>query len=107
MGINSEYDVVFTKQAFKELKQLYKYISNKLYAEKAAFELMRNINERIVNISFFPRMYSKLITEKSKYNKYRRIVFKNYIIVYKIHDKEKEVRIVHIFNSRSNYIEKL
>lgn len=107
MGIDSKYNVMFTTKAFKELKQLYKYISNKLCADNASLELMRQINEKVVNISFFPQMYSKLITKKLKHNKYRRIVVKKHIIIYKIHEKKKEVQIVHIFNSRSNYVEKL
>lgn len=107
MGINSEFQVIFTIQAAQELKELYSYISNKLYAPKSTLELMREINEKVVNISFFPRMYSKLITKKTRYNKYRKIVIKNYIILYKIYDKTREIEIVHIFNSKSNYIEKL
>ena len=107
MGIKNGYKVMFTTQAAQELKEVYSYISNKLYSPKATLELMREINNKVVNISYFPRMYSRLITKKIKFNKYRKIVIKNYIILYQIHDIKREIEIVHIFNSKSNYIEKL
>lgn len=102
MDIKNRYKLIFTKRFLKELRKLYKYTSKSTYSKYGIINLMNKIDDCLMQITIFPKAFSKIINTQ-----YRKAVAKNYIIVYKIHEKKKEVRMVHIFNSRSNYIEKL
>lgn len=102
MDIKNRYKLIFTKRFLKELRQEYKYISRNLYSKSGAIKLMNKIENCLFQITLFPRAFSKIINIQ-----YRKAIVKKYIIIYKIHEKKKEVQIVHIFNSRSNYVEKL
>ena len=46
----------------------------------------------------FPRAYKLL--RKTKKFEYRKFIIKNYIIIYKINLKEKEINILHIYNQK-------
>jgi len=46
----------------------------------------------------FPRAYKVL--RKTKKFEFRKFIIKNYIIIYKINLKEKEVNILHIYNQK-------
>lgn len=107
MNINDSYHVIFTMQAMEELQEIYLYISRKLYAKVVANNLMKEINNKIMNLSIFPKLYSELKISKSKDNTYHKFIVKNYIIIYKVNDKKREVHVVHIFYARSNYIKKI
>lgn len=104
MDINNEYEVIFTKQAHKEIKEIYRYISKALFAENSAWQLMRALNSKISNIRIFPKMYRKIEIQNKEY---RRLVVKSYIIIYRVNEEKKKIYIVHIFYSKSNYLEKL
>lgn len=41
----------------KELKEIYQYIANKLYAPKAAYNLLRKITEKTEKLSYTARAY--------------------------------------------------
>ena len=104
MDINNEYEVIFTKQAHKEIKEIYRYISKALFAENSAWKLMRALNSKISNIRIFPKMYRKIEIQNKEY---RRLVVRSYIIIYRVNEEKKKIYIVHIFYSKSNYLEKL
>ena len=104
MDINNEYEVIFTKQAHKEIKEIYRYISKAVFAENSAWQLMRALNSKISNIRIFPKMYRKIEIQNKEY---RRLVVRSYIIIYRVNEEKKKIYIVHIFYSKSNYLEKL
>ena len=54
--------------------------------------------EKIRILNIFPYAYK--IIAKSKNFEYRKLIIKNYIIIYKINLKEKEVNILHIYNQK-------
>ncbi len=107
MDINDNYQVIFTKQAKREIKSAYQYISKTLYAKTSALQLMKEINIKVENLTIFPRLYCELEIPNLKDIRYRRIVVKNYIIIYKVNENKKEIYILHIFHSKSDYQRKL
>jgi toxin ParE1/3/4 len=96
------YEVEFTEDCRAEIREIYKYISEKLVAKEAAKKLMRKIRNTILNLEKSPKLYMKI---KNKYNReYRRIVTYNYIILYTIDEKNKKIYIVHMYYARKNYL---
>ena len=59
---------------------------------------VKNIKEKIKTLNIFPFAYKLIL--KTKNFEYRKFIIKNYIIIYKINIKEKEVNILHIYNQK-------
>ena len=81
-----------------ELDKIYIYIRNELKEDRIAEKIVKKIREKIRILSSFP-FVSKLIT-KTKNFEYRKFIIKNYIVIYKINLKEKEINILHIYNQK-------
>lgn len=56
MDFKQLYTIEFTEDCRDEIKEVFKYISENLVAEKAAKELMRKMRNNIINLSRFPRI---------------------------------------------------
>ncbi len=100
-----DYVIVFTKQASNEIRKIKQYISPKLKVPNSANRLMEQMKERTEKLSYFPRRYP-IVGRKNK-REYRRIVIKNYIVIYTINEARKEVEIVHIYYDKNNYLYKI
>ena len=57
---------------------------------------------RYENIKLMPKLYQRIYHDKKNKTDYRRIVYKKYIIIYKIHNKE--ITILTIVSQRENYL---
>ena len=108
MDINEgQFKIVFTNDCRKEMEYIYNYISQKLYALKAAKNLMKKVEQTIQDLKFMPKAYTVIKKYPKLKMEYRRISLKNYIIIYAISEEEKTIYIVHMFYGRNNYLEKL
>lgn len=80
------------------MKKIYKYIKNELKEEKIAQKLMPKIMRSLRILEDFP--FAHKLLKKTKNFEYRKFIIKNYIIIYKINLKEKEINILHIYNQK-------
>ena len=98
-----EYKIIITKEAKRTLKEINKYISFRFLECNIAKKLINKIKKSINNLKQSPYMYMEI---KTKFNskKYRRIVTKNYIILYRVNEKEKIIYINRIIHSRRDYL---
>lgn len=101
------YRVIITPTAYKEIDKIYIYLTDELYAEIAAKNLMKKIEDKIERLRFIPKLYMEIGKVDELGRKYRRIIVNNYIILYTILENEEIVYISHIYYGRSNYINKL
>lgn len=58
---------------------------------------------RYENIKLMPKLYQRIYYEKKSNTDYRRIVYKKYIVIYKIH--KNEITILRIISQKENYLE--
>lgn len=106
MGFNNqELEVEFTEQCIAELNEIYDYISNILKENAAAKRIIERINQRILDLSMFPEQHMKIGKVDILNREYRRIVVKNYIVLYTIDYDNKKIYISHIVYKRRNYME--
>ena len=66
-----------------------------------AKKTVKKIKEKMRNLNYFP--FANKLLKKNKNFEYRKLIIKNYIIIYKINLKEKEINILHIYNQKINY----
>jgi addiction module RelE/StbE family toxin len=101
------YQLEFTKEYDKQLDRVYSYISEELYAESSAKQLLERIEEETEKLKHMPKIYPEADKYEGTKRAYRKIVIDNYVVLYTIDEKEKKVYIAHIFYSGSNYINKI
>ena len=102
MVINNYY-VSFTTNAKEELIEIYEYIDNNLKSKIAADNLMYEIENKILRLSIFPYSCMEIVS-KPRNTIYRKLLVKNYVILYKIDEKNKRVNIIHIYYGRRNFL---
>jgi len=86
---------------------IYNYISNKLFASKAAKELMNAVEDVVQNLKYMPRAYRVIKKFPELELEYRRITIRNYVLIYTVSEKEKTIYIVHMYYGGSNYLNRI
>lgn len=98
------YEVEFTEDCIEEMDEIYNYISNKLVANTAAKKLIKQVKKEVLALEVSPMLYMK-IDKKDKFEReYRRMVVKNYVVLYTIDEENKKVYISHMYYGRRNYL---
>lgn len=108
MSIDQPYVVHFTRHAARNLDDMFRYITYELDAEKAAKELMREVETSIADLrefSFFaPQAKDDLLARKG----YRALtVRKKYVVLYRVYEDRQQVIIHRIFYGRKDYAKML
>lgn len=103
----NQYKVIITPRAFREINKIYDYISGDLYAEKAAKRLMEKVEEEVQRLKYAPEIHTQIEKYDDLKRKYRRIVIKNYVILYTIDEENKIVYVSHMYYGRRNYLDEL
>lgn len=104
----NNYTVIILPQAEKDITEILDYISTELSNPSAAKNLWSDIKDSISRASLFP--YAMPILKNNRMaldNVYRRIDVNNYVIIYKIIEEIKQIRIYAVFYGPSNIISKI
>ena len=105
MDIKHQYKVIITPTAYKEINRIYDYITEDLYAGHAANRLMKKIEQELQRLKEFPRIHTKIKKYDTLKRSYRRIVIKNYVLLYTIEEETNTVYVSHIYYSGRNYLD--
>ena len=94
-----EYQIKLEKSAIRNLEHIYYYIAESLLEPRIANRLVNKILNSISILKYFPEAYPK-----SKNSKIiRKLILKNYNILYSVNKKSKEIYILHIYYKSRNY----
>lgn len=97
------YRLVFAPEFVRDLDSTFEYIFHALYAEKAAKELMKEIDDSIMSLKDMPYMYPEC-GEPLKSLGYRKIIVGNYVLIYEVDNEKKNVNLLRLFYGRSDYM---
>lgn len=98
----TDYEIIYTKECQKEINEIYSYIYQKLYSPNSAKKLMNQIEKRILFLKIMPKLYPKISNKTKLKNEYRKMVIKNFIILYTI--SKNKIYIVHMYYNKKNYL---
>ena len=99
----NNYEIILTDTAQEELEEIYEYISKKLYERLAANRLMEKIEQSFLKLENNP--YSCMEVCVKPHNEiYRRLIIDDYIALYDVEEKYKQVIVYRVFNGRMNYL---
>jgi plasmid stabilization system protein ParE len=99
------YNVEASQRADEDLERIIDYISQNLNAPKAASDFADSIYKCYDHLENNPYIYEACRDKRLKQEGYRRAVVKSYIVIFKIHEDNKEVHVHAIFHGRQNYID--
>ena len=93
--------VYWTAFSKKELRKIYSYYK-KTANKKIAKTLVNNIVLKTETLSNFPKLGSKELLLENRHENFRKLIFKNYKIIYWINFSKQRVEIADIFDVRQN-----
>ncbi len=96
------YKLIFAPEFIRDLDDTFSYISCTLTAPGAAKNLMKEIDEAIMNLREMPYMYP-VCDEPLDALEYRKLAVKNYII-YAVDEEKKNVNLLKSFYGRRDYL---
>ena len=97
-----KYHVLISPQAYRDLDELYDYIKNTLFAEKAAENLVDRIEKAIISLETMPYRGAERMVGRFAYQGYRQLFVNNFTIIYRIEESASAVIIITIRYSRRN-----
>lgn len=100
-----QYKVIITPTAYKEINKIYDYITEDLYAKNAAKRLMEKVEEEVQKLKYAPKIHTEIEKFDELKRSYRRIVIKNYMILYTIDEENNVVFVSHMYYRGRNYID--
>ncbi len=97
------YKVEITQQAAQELERIMDYIATKLDSPIAALEFATEIMQHYERLENAPYLYEACRDAKLRALGYRRVVIKNYILIYRVDEATARVYILHFFHGTQAY----
>lgn len=79
------------------------YILDKLVSPNTALEIYNDLLQMILSLETYPTRGSLRKVGQYRNPGYRQLFYKNYTIVYAVKDNEKEVHIIAVKYSHSNF----
>ncbi|MBQ8991862.1 type II toxin-antitoxin system RelE/ParE family toxin [Candidatus Saccharibacteria bacterium] len=97
------YRVVILDRAERDIENAFGYIYFELSNPIAAYNTYDGIISKIKSLSIFPAGYDSLEIGPWRGKGYRKIHYKNYTIIYKIHEDDNLVVVTNITYSHRNF----
>ena len=100
----NKYKIQFSKDARKDLIDIYSYIKYNLQEPVIAKKLIGKIREEINKLKYNPTIYAVIKDEIIKKREIRKVKVNNYIVFYRVEENNNIVEIVRIMYGRRNWI---
>jgi addiction module RelE/StbE family toxin len=99
------YKLIVSKETHKDIDEIVGYIALQLKNPEAATSFLNNIEKSYKTVIDNPYIYTFLKYNRLQKQGYRKIIIKNYLIIYRVNEEEKAVIIVRIVYGGRNYTE--
>ena len=99
----NKYKIQFSKDSRKDLIDIYSYIKYNSQEPAIAKKLIEKIRGETNKLKDNPTIYAVIKDEIIKKREIRKIKVNNYIVFYKVEEKNKIVEIVRIMYGRRNW----
>ncbi len=98
-----KFSVKLLSMAYENLNEIYEYIASKLLSKQSAENLIDDLEDAILSLETMPSRDAKRRTGIFANKGYRQIFVKNFIIIYRIDNENKEVVVVTVKYSKSGF----
>lgn len=101
-----DYKIKYLKAAINEITDISHYISVELDSPDAANSVVDLIFSAIYSLSDFPYAFPTISSSlKKRKFAYRKLVVKNYIVIFRVNQRQRTIYIDHVVHARRNYME--
>ncbi len=98
-----KYRVELLSAAYRDLEDIYQYIAGHLQANQSAMNLIDKLEESILSLEIIPQRGPKRRVGAYANKGYRQLFISSFTIVYRIDEDNKQVIIVTIRYSKSEF----
>ena len=98
-----KYNVKLLPKAYRDIDQIYGYISKELKVPETAKKIVESFEEKILSLEDFPHRGAERKVGAYANKGYRQLFVKNFTIIYRINDKSKHVIVVTVKYSPSAF----
>lgn len=98
------FKLLVSELAHRDLDNIIYYIAVQLANPKAAGDFLDELEKCYGYLKSNPMMYAKCQNKRLEKEGYRRVLIKNYVLVYKINEASKTVSILRFFYSAQDYV---
>jgi addiction module RelE/StbE family toxin len=99
------YKIQISEKAERDLKDIVTYLSDSLKNKRAAKDFTSLYRKKINSLKTNPQKFTYIQEEEKSDFDYRKIIIKNYLVIYKI--EKEEVIILRIFHQKQKYFDLL
>lgn len=96
----TEYDIVLSKQASKDMTDIYEYIISAFGSQQTAMDQFDRIADAISSLNIFPERIKLMNNSYCKARALRQLLVDNYTIIFTI--RKQQIFIVRVLYSSSN-----
>ena len=98
-----KYTVKIYPRAYRDLDGIYSYIAKNLMAQGTAKNLLASLEDAIFSLEQLPEREPVRRVGAYANQGYRQLFVKNYTVIYRVHKEKREVHIVTVRYSRSQF----
>lgn len=99
----NNYSVKMTPKAADDLDNIYRYISEELFATSSAANILEKIEKEIMGLREFPFSCNYVVDEYLRNKGYRKLIVDNYVAFYLIEEEKKQVNIMRVLYGKQKY----
>ena len=99
----NNYTIKMTPKAADDLESIYRYISEELFAESSATNILERLEKEIMILREFPFSCNHVADEYLRNRGYRKLIVDNYIVFYLIEEEKNQVIIMRVLYGKQRY----
>jgi len=103
----TEYKILISRAFKRDVDKIQVFLLANEATELTVRKVLNGLYESMTNLRISPLIGAKLSTKTTIPNDYRYLLSGKYLIFYKVFDREKVVRIYHVYHGKENYLVKL
>ena len=107
VSLVNEYIVKKGRAFDNDMERIHVYLSRGNYYKSTINEIFETIYTDLKRLRTSPKIGAKLSNKTTIPNEYRYLVSGDYVIFYKVYEKEALVKVFHIYHGKENYLSKL
>ena len=99
----NNYTIKMTPKASEDLDNIYRYISEELFAASSAANILKKIEKGIMGLKKFPFSCNYVADEYLRNKGYRKLIVDNYIVFYLVEEEKEQVIIMRVLYGKQKY----
>lgn len=99
---SNKYQVLLYPKAYRDIDEIYQYILSEILEPEIAKKQAERIWNAISSLSLFPHSHQDRLVGRYANGTYKQLLVDNYIIIYKISDKDNKVYVITVQYAKRN-----